>query len=149
MKTILTVRREAGSDRGIEYARRLETMPPADAADELFDMYMLCADEDLPYEMRNELGVRFSAAENIGAEIVRKRYAHVEEFARLSTAEIVGRIREFNAQVESLPLPKWDLADFDQHQDAYMRLRSKFLPLSHFGDDDDSWTWVLPPPRTY
>ena len=39
MKDIVTERREADTPQGCEFARRLETMPPDHAADELLDMY--------------------------------------------------------------------------------------------------------------
>ena len=73
MKDIVTERREADTPQGCEFARRLETMPPDHAADELFDMYSLCWDDDLAEEITCELGVRFEAAKLTAAEIIRKR----------------------------------------------------------------------------
>jgi hypothetical protein len=46
-------------------------MSPEDAADELFDAYCLCADEDLDDELGMELGVKNSTA--IAAAIVELR----------------------------------------------------------------------------
>ena len=71
MKDSLTLRREAGTPRGVEFAQHLEALSPEDAADEIFDAFRLCADEDLAYEIRGDLGVR--NAEAIALAIARRR----------------------------------------------------------------------------
>ena len=75
MKDILTARREAGTPCGIEYANRLEAMPPDEAADEIYDMVCLCADEDLGYEISCDLQLHPKAAAQIAIAIERKRAA--------------------------------------------------------------------------
>jgi hypothetical protein len=75
MKDILTARREAGTPCGIEYANRLEAMPPDEAADEIYDMFCLCADEDLGYEISCDLQLHPKAAAQIAIAIERKRAA--------------------------------------------------------------------------
>jgi hypothetical protein len=74
MKDYPTARSEAGSPRGIEYANRLAAMSPAEAADELFDMFALCADEDLRYDIAQDLELNPTVARQIAAEIIRKRH---------------------------------------------------------------------------
>jgi len=75
MKDILTARREAGTPCGIEYANRLEAMPPDEAADEIYDMFCLCADEDLGCEISCDLQLHPKAATQIAIAIERKRAA--------------------------------------------------------------------------
>jgi len=71
MKDYLTMRRDAGTPRGNEFARRLDAMSPQDAADELYDAVRLCADEDLVCEIRDDF--RVENAELIAAAILRRR----------------------------------------------------------------------------
>jgi hypothetical protein len=96
MKDILTARREAGTPRGIEYANRLEAMPPDQAADEIYDMFELCADEDLDYEISCDLQLHPKAAKQIAIAIVRKRAAESgnHELARADDEEILQMLRE-------------------------------------------------------
>ena len=76
MKDYLAARQEAGSARGIEYAHRLETMPPLEAADELYDMFCLCADEDLAIQIAEDLEISREASRRISAEILKIRSEH-------------------------------------------------------------------------
>ena len=96
MKDILTARREAGTSRGVEYANRLEAMPPDQAADEIYDMFQLCADEDLDYEISCDLQLHPEAATQIAIAIVRKRAAESgnHELARANDEEILQMLRE-------------------------------------------------------
>lgn len=48
-------------------------MPPDQAADEIFDMLALCADEDLAYDISLDLQIQPAAAQRIAQAIVRKR----------------------------------------------------------------------------
>ena len=73
MKTYLQARREAGTPRGSEYAARLAAMPPDHAADEILDMFVLCADEDLATDIAIGLQIHPAAAERIAQAIMRKR----------------------------------------------------------------------------
>ena len=82
------------------------------------------ADKDLPFDISCDFELDFTAAERIGAEIVRKRYANSAHFARMSTDEIVAMIRELNARAKTLP----ENADFWEDHDAYMRLRGAYFP---------------------
>jgi len=73
VKTYLTARREAGSPRGIEYAKRLAAMSPAEAVDEIADTFALCADEDLAEEIPCDLQLDPAAAKRIAREVVKMR----------------------------------------------------------------------------
>jgi hypothetical protein len=73
MKTMLTVRWQAGSPRGIEFANRLQAMAPEEAADELFDMFSLCAAEDLALQIAEDLQLKPATARRIAAEILSRR----------------------------------------------------------------------------
>jgi hypothetical protein len=73
LKSYLNARAEAGTPRGIEFARRLEAMPAADAADEIMEMFALCADEDLADEIACDLQFHRSVGALIAAEIVKRR----------------------------------------------------------------------------
>jgi hypothetical protein len=73
VKTYLTARREAGSPRGIEYAKRLVAMSPADAADEIADMFALVVAEDLAEEIYWDLQLDLAAAKRIAQEIAKRR----------------------------------------------------------------------------
>jgi hypothetical protein len=77
MKTYLDASRDVGTPRGDEYAARLAAMPPDEAADEIFDMFALCLDEDLPLEIYN-LVLNGPAADRIALAVCRKRWAHHE-----------------------------------------------------------------------
>jgi hypothetical protein len=82
-------------------------------------MFALCANEDLPFDISCELKLDFTAAEKIGAEIVRKRYADSK-----STDEIVAMIRELGASAKALPKS----TNFWKDHDAYMQLRGEYFP---------------------
>jgi hypothetical protein len=69
----LTARRNAGTPRGDEYAQRLGAMPPADAADEIADMFQLCGDEDLAIDISEDLQLSRDKAEPIAAELRKMR----------------------------------------------------------------------------
>jgi len=61
------------NSRGGEYAVRLAAMPPDQAADEIFDMFALCVDADLAFNISLDLQIHPAAAERIAQAIVRKR----------------------------------------------------------------------------
>ena len=48
-------------------------MPPDQAADEIFDMFALCVDADLAFNISLDLQIHPAAAERIAQAIVRKR----------------------------------------------------------------------------
>ena len=73
MKDYLTARREAGTARGDEFVERLTRIPPSEAADEIMDMFSLCADEDLVSEISCDLQMPPWDVRPIAAEIVRRR----------------------------------------------------------------------------
>jgi hypothetical protein len=73
MKTYLDARAAAGTAKGIEYAKRLAALPPNEAADEISDMFVFCADEDLACDISCDLELDLAAAERIAVEIVRQR----------------------------------------------------------------------------
>ena len=73
MKDYITARAEAGTPIGDEYAQRLEAMLPADAADEIADMFQLCADEDLAIDISSDLQLSRDKAEPIAAELRKLR----------------------------------------------------------------------------
>ena len=89
MKTYITARAEAGTPGGDEYAQRLEALPPADAADEIADMFQLCADEDLAIDISSDLQLSRDKAEPIAAELrkLRRRTDAAEEELRRQMAE--------------------------------------------------------------
>jgi hypothetical protein len=88
MKDYITARAEASTHRGDEYAQRLEAMTPADAADEIADMFRLCADEDLAIDISRDLQLS-DKAEPIAAELhkMRRRTDAAEEEQRRQMTE--------------------------------------------------------------
>jgi hypothetical protein len=102
VKGYLTARTEAGTSRGEEYALRLSAMPPAEAADEIADMFALCADEDLAVEIACDLQLDRATAELIAAEMRKLRWKRRDErldavYRSLSAADLAVLIsrREF------------------------------------------------------
>ena len=64
----LAWRTEAGSPEGREFAARLESMPPAEAADVIRPCFALCATEDLAGEIAGDLQLDPEVAEAIARE---------------------------------------------------------------------------------
>jgi hypothetical protein len=93
LKDYLAARTEAGTPRGEEYARRLSAMPLAEAADEIADMFALCADEDLAVDIARDLRLDRATAEPIAAEMRKLRWKRRDErldavYCSLSAADL-------------------------------------------------------------
>jgi hypothetical protein len=65
----LIARKQAGSPEGEAFAARLEAMAPAEAAAAIADMFCLCADEDLEFDICCDLQLDRYKAAAIAAEI--------------------------------------------------------------------------------
>ena len=115
MKDILTARREAGTPRGVEYANRLAAMPPDEAGDEIYDMFALCADEDLADEISGDLQLHPKAATRIAIAIVRKRAAvnGDHELARARDEEMLQMLRK-RAERDDLGALEWGKASGEE-----------------------------------
>ena len=58
---------------GDEYAARLAAMPPDAAAEEIYQMFALCFDDDLAEDISCDLQLPYKAAERIAQAIIRRR----------------------------------------------------------------------------
>jgi hypothetical protein len=69
----LTARRQAGTPAGDAYAAKLSSMPPDEAAAELFKMFALSASEDVASDISNDLQLEPEVALKIADSVIRMR----------------------------------------------------------------------------